>query len=567
MLLTALIGDYYFDLNDDVFMKDILSGAYTGMPEGNNIQMLYPISVLISFFYRINRSLDWYGIFLCFLQALCVFIISCKLLEKAEDIKLWFSTVVFLPLFFLGIIGAHFLFVQYTFTCGFLSATAVVLIFTHKPKDKNLILALVLITVAYLLRSEMLLLTLPVVAVGILIKWVLTKTEFANYVKLLVAIVLMILVSQIVHRVAYSSADWKEFNNLFNARTELYDFQYIPDYDENKAFYDSIGLSESEQKLLINYNFGIDDEINADTLWAVANYADKLKTDEIPLPQQLVKAISPYLYRMRYLSYQKSFEYPMSDFPWNIVDIFLYVGVLCAYLFPKEERHDKKYFSAILLLALLFACRSTLWLYIIVRGRDPIRITHPLYMMEIVVLLGMLFMRAEKSIKVAVSTLALFSIVSLVSFPNQISVIHSEMEARDKMRQHYDALYEYFAENKDNFYFIDVYTSVSCGEDMVEGETFFSEKMFRNVDNSYANHDLMGGWASKSPLTYKKFEQFGFTSMQDALLQKNVYMVQNKSEDTSWIIDYYTEKGIEISLTQVDTVADAFAIYSIVANE
>jgi hypothetical protein len=55
--------------------------------------------------------------------------------------------------------------------------------------------------------------------------------------------------------------------------------------------------------------------------------------------------------------------------------------------------------------------------------------------------------------------------------------------------------------------------------------------------------------------------------MQDALLQKNVYMVQNKSEDTSWIIDYYTEKGIEISLTQVDTVADAFAIYSIVANE
>ncbi len=566
-VLAALAGDFYFDLNDDVLMKDILSGAYTGVPEGNNIQMLYPISAFISILYRINRSLDWYGIFLCFLQALCVFIISCKLLEKAEDIKLWFSTVVFLPLFFLGIIGAHFLFVQYTFTCGFLSATAVVLIFTHQPKDKNLILALVLITVAYLLRSEMLLLTLPVVAVGILIKWVLTKAEFANYVKFLVAIVLMILVSQIVHRVAYSSADWKEFNNLFNARTELYDFQYIPDYDENKAFYDSIGLSESEQKLLINYNFGIDDEINADTLWAVATYADKLKTDEIPLPQQLVKAISPYLYRMRYLSYQKSFEYPMSDFPWNIVDIFLYVGVLCAYLFQKSERKDKKSLSAILLLALLFACRSTLWLYIIVRGRDPIRITHPLYMMEIVVLLGMLFMRAEKSIKVAVSTLALFSIVSLVSFPNQISVIHSEMEARDKMRQHYDALYEYFAENKDNFYFIDVYTSVSCGEDMVEGETFFSEKMFKNVDNSYANHDLMGGWASKSPLTYKKFEQFGFTSMQDTLLQKNVYMVQNKSEDTSWIIDYYTEKGIEISLTQVDTVADAFAIYSIVANE
>ena len=48
MVVTLMFGDYFFDLNDDVLMKDILSGAYTGTPEGHNRQMLYPISWFIS---------------------------------------------------------------------------------------------------------------------------------------------------------------------------------------------------------------------------------------------------------------------------------------------------------------------------------------------------------------------------------------------------------------------------------------------------------------------------------------------------------------------------------------
>ena len=52
ILAVGVFFDYYFDLNDDVLMKDILSGAYTGTPAGHNIQMLYPISAMISLFYR-----------------------------------------------------------------------------------------------------------------------------------------------------------------------------------------------------------------------------------------------------------------------------------------------------------------------------------------------------------------------------------------------------------------------------------------------------------------------------------------------------------------------------------
>ena len=564
MVGAALFGDYYFDLNDDVLMKDILSGVYTGAPESNNIQMLYPISAFISLLYRVNSGPDWYGIFLCFLQYLCVFIIVYKVSRekggKAEKILAFVSMFLFMA----GTVGSHFVFVQYTFTCGFLSAAAVVLIFTHREGDYDLISAAALIAVAYNLRSEMLLLTLPVVGVAILIKWALTGKEFAAYVKLCLGILCVMVISTAVHRIANMPNDWKEFNHLFDERTELYDFQYIPDYEENREFYESIGLSKSEQQLLVNYNYGIDDEINADTLRAVADHAAGLRTDTTPFLVQLREALGLYLYRMRHISFQKSYQYPMSDFPWNLVTACLYLGVICCYVFDGSKKREKKeIFIASGLLFTLFACRSALWLFIIVRGRDPIRITHPMYLMEIVTLLGMLGLKEGRARKIRLASLIITSIICFVSIPNQISVIRSETESREKMRYHYLSLYDYFAQHKDSFYFMDVYTSVSCGEDMLEGEATFSEKMFDGVDNSFGNHDLMGGWASKSPLYFRKLKKAGFENMQDALLMDNVYLVQNRSGDIDWIMDYYREKGINISAQKVDVVADAFVIYAI----
>ena len=567
MVAAALMGDYYFDLNDDVLMKDILSGAFTGVPQGHNIQMLYPISAFISLFYRLIRGLDWYGIFLCFCQYFCLFVIAKKTFWKCNSNRQKALITAFLLLFFPGCIGAHLIIIQYTFTCGLLSATALFLIFTHEDGDKSLYLAVILILIAYLLRSEMLLLTLPVVLVGVLAKWFVFDRNLKKYVKVLITIAIVIICSQVFHWLAYSSPEWKEFTRLFDERTELYDFQYIPDYRENKDFYDSIGLAESEVELLVNYNFGLDDEINADILHDVAYYASSLKTEDVPLGKQFENALISYLYRLRHISFQKSYEYPMTDFPWNIIVATLYLGVILIYLFPKSERNKKQMLSAALMLLLLFACRSTLWLYIIVRGRDPIRITHPLYLMEIVYLLGFLVMKEGTNVKVKALPIFLATVIAAISIPDQISVIKGEMASRELMKDHYDALYDYFDENSENFYLIDVYTSVSAGENMVPNEATFSEKMFADVDNSFANHDLMGGWAAKSPLAREKLLRAGYDDMQTALLSDNVYMVQTLGSSTDWLMDYYQEKGISVHVTLIDSVADAFGIYEVLTDD
>lgn len=575
---VAVMGDFYFDLIDDVLMKDILSGAYTGTPAGHNIQMLYPISAFIALFYRAYRGLDWYGIFLCLCQFVCVFIIVHRVSGWFEERVYKLVAAFAMLLFVLGAVGAHFLFVQYTYTCGMLSATAAFLIASHTGKGKrDHIIAVVLIIIAYLLRSEMLLLTLPITGVAIFARWILGRSEledyysgdvqisrygekkalFRRYIALFAAIVIGILASQVVHRISYSSPEWKQFNELFDARTELYDFQYIPDYEENKEFFDSIGLSRAEQELLVNYNYGIDDEINADTLMAVAKYASKQKTDEVPLLKGLAGSMVLYLYRLRNIAFQKSYEYPMTDAPLNIIALALYLIVIVV-LFMDREKGKK--LVAIATIVLLFACRSSLWLFIIVRGRDPIRITHPLYLMEIFVLLGLILVESKDNKWYAMAPLIAMALISAVFIPNQYSVIKDEMAERAKMRQHYDALYDFFNENRDNYYFVDVYTSVSA---LDGGERSFSEKMFDRVDNRIANHDIMGGWASKSPLYYEKLEQYGLTSMQDALLLDNVYFVSKEAFDPAWLPEYYADKGIDVKLEETCRVTDAFVVYKL----
>ena len=36
ILVLSIRFDFYYDLNDDVFMRNVMSGAYTGMPDGHN---------------------------------------------------------------------------------------------------------------------------------------------------------------------------------------------------------------------------------------------------------------------------------------------------------------------------------------------------------------------------------------------------------------------------------------------------------------------------------------------------------------------------------------------------
>ncbi|MGN1204703.1 MAG: hypothetical protein ACI4SA_06555 [Lachnospiraceae bacterium] len=562
-VVTATFFDYYYDLNDDMLMKDIVAGIYTGTPSGHNIQMLYPLSFFLSLLYHIGRNIPWYGIFFLLCQYGCLYLLTERFLSFYD--KRWKKAVqlVIEAGLLITLFLSDLVFVQYTVTAALLASTAAFLFFTSAPAStlkgflRNNTISIVLVILAYQMRTELLLMLLPFICVTGVCRWVretpvFTKLNFQKYFSVFGLILAGMIVSQGVHILAYGSEQWKEFNRFFDNRTELYDFQYIPSYDGNEAFYESIGLTKSEQTLLVNYNFGLDEEINADVLGQVAAYAAELKKGVQPsFTAKLKQAVWELKYRLLY----------ETDRPWNLVAITLYVLVFAAALCNKN-------WHILWELPFLFAVRSGLWLFILYRGRSPVRITHSLYLMECLILLAILLTECHKQPRKKIvtilscgSALAMLIICFLYAGAG-ITKTGQEFARREQVNQAYLSLQEYVKERKDSFYFWDVYSSVA-----------YSEKMLTASPAGLSNLDIMGGWADKSPLTREKYEKFGFSSMQEALLTEDVYIVVKSPELSGyplleeWLPAFYADQNYAVKLKKVDSVyaegQEVFSIYQV----
>lgn len=567
MVFVGLSYDYYYDLNDDVLMKDILSGVYTGEPEGHNIQMLWLISAFVSLLYRTVRQLPWYGLFLCFCQYGSLALIIHRSLEICRTKKGKIILLLTEGLLFTGLYLNHLTAVQYTLVCTLIASVATFLFMTTDitlPAGKFIRKntgAVLLVSLAYLIRSEMLLLVLPMICAAGIIKWgseekIFTWENARKYFTVIGAILVGILIGQISHMIAYGSDEWRKFTEYFDNRTELYDFQELPEYGANREFYDSIGLTESERELLSNYNFGLDEEIDEKLLGEIAVYAATTRSEETPFLVNLKISFGNYVRRTLYGPSQNE-----SDYPWNYVILFSYMAVFVTALLMGEEKLWVKVLQIGWKLVFLGAVRSSLWMYIIMRGRDPARIMHSLYLMELCILGAMLLLQCGQLAgkgKRGYGVLAVgagYFMFSLWILPWSISVTEQDLSLKAENNVPYQKLYRYLGseENKENFYFIDVYSSVS-----------YTEKMFAEVDNSLDNYDIMGGWACKSPLWRKKLAAFGIDSMEQALTNKDdVYYVQEAGADTSWLKDYYADRDVSITLELTETVGDDFEIWKI----
>lgn len=560
-MVLSYFFDYYYELNDDYFIKNILAGVYSGVPSAHSIQMLYPLSLLLSGLYRINRNIPWFGLFLNLCQFGCIFLITGRILDFLT--KKWAKALALV--LETGIIVTFLLhelvFVQYTFTTAFLAATAAFLFYTSKPsKDikgilKNNAICIALVIVAFNVRSEMLMLMLPMICVTGVCKWAIEKPIFtgknaAKYFSVFGCILGGLLLCYAIDIVAYSGSEWKEFRTFFDNRTELYDFQSIPSYERNESFYESIDMAPEEQILLVNYNFGIDESIDSVKMGKIAEYAKSLhkeqETDKVEIVKDIIKE---YIYR----------TFRGIDVPWNLFAVAMYILVfLCA----MANRH----FRFIWEIAFMGLVRTGLWFFLIYRERLPKRITHSMYFMEIMILLAMFLVEYNKNklSRIIFGIGCLTLIIFCGSYvPQNIKKHRESFCEKEQQYKRYRDLMEYAQKHDTNFYFGDVATFVP-----------YTEKMFADVDNTLSNIDIMGGWLSKSPLTVQKLSAFGIDSMEEAVLNKdNVYIIVTAGESNDyprlaeWLKAYYDFRGKNITVNQVDNIytdgKEIFRIYQV----
>ena len=574
VLLLAIYArwDAYYDLNDDSLMENILSGAYSGAPMARNIQSYFPLTALIAGFYRIAPGVPWYALLLIGLQALCVFLIFCRILK-------WTRAGATIAAAMIWCYAAyHFVFVQYSVTTGMLAVTAAFLFLTNDRHESPVSairqswISLLLIFIGFLLRSEMMLMMLPFVALAVIYRELSDAEEkhrlshetagpgaarkgtlpaVKNIAVIGCAILLLLGIGWLGNEAGYHSAEWKEFYEFFDARTQLYDFAYIPDYAGNEAFYDELQLSPEEVLLLQNYNFGLDEELTAEKISAVADYAKNLRQLEKGTKQRVKEAL---------WEYRASFtDEAVRDYQVLILLLYLLNAavVLC---------HFRNSFVHAGTLLCLFAIRSALWLYLLYVHRAPIRLTHPMCMMEIMMLVVLLLrehrLLSEKSDgrreqdnrrNISFALILAAAAVFLVIAVRPARQIDPEISRREEVNPRYEAYLSYCAEHPDQVYFIDVYSTVSFTQGMFPGSRAAGP----------ANQDLLGGWACKSPLYVQKLRRSGLTDVREGLLQENVFFVSRSDFETGWLSRYYESVGIPASIQAVDTIADYFTVYAV----
>lgn len=582
LLVIGLRYDYYYDLNDDVVMKDILAGVYTGIPEGHNIQMLYPLSLLLSLLYRLFPNAPVYGIFLCVCQYGCLWLFAERSLHFRSSTLSKIGVIVVEGSVIVTLVLSHLVFVQYTFVCAMLVGVAAFLFVTAKTQPvgsfiKSNLPAILLCVLAYMLRTEMMLLLLPLVCVAGVYRWsmeavILEKANFCKYIAVIGGILLGMLLATIMHTAAFSSEEWKEYVAYFDSRTELYDFQGIPSYEGNEALYEELGMTKAEQHMLLEqYNFGLDDTLEAEELDQISAYQAEHKAQEQSFISLLIEKGETCLYRM--LHKEPAGSLKEDDYPWNIMVILGYMAVLITLIWShadSEKQSVVKIGAGIAKLVFLFAVRTALWMFILMRGRDPVRITHSLYMVEFFILLGMLHVEAmELAAKIAGRVRAtvifplVFGVTAISALGSQIAEVDKAYADREIANTVDGGMKEYCRSHEDNFYFMDVYSAVSYPLEPYAG-TVYSEKMFTYVDNSLGNYDLMGGWLVKSPSYKEKLAAFGMDSMSSGLLEKeNVYMMAELAKGTEYIEAYFMDQGELVEVKLTDTICDLIGVYKI----
>ena len=559
-LLFANFG-FYYELNDDVLLRDIVSGIYTGLPDAHAVYMGYPLTYLYATLYTLTDAFPWYAVGMLLMNFLSVFVLM-------QRVSMLFNRAVWKILACLTVLLGcmatilyQLVFWHYTVTGGFLMAAACILLMTI-PEDYSdrryfrcAVPAILMILLAFCVRRQICLFLLPIVLLALLMRHTLEvrgkrRLRFfaGRYLPTALAILLGIGLCFALNRAAYNSDEWQEYLHYNDVRTELYDYHTIPSYAENSAFYDEAGIDEEQVLLLENYNYVFSDEIDAGLIEKINEYNREREGATI---HTLREALWIYVHRL----------FSLEDAPLSLIILALYlVTAILLIVFRK--------WPSLIILGLLAGGRSALWLFIILRGRYPDRVTVPLLLAELAFLLGtLLFALREKEGKIRIPVMLVTAVLMLLG---SITGWGETMERRNLTEEkcnEWMQLQTFLAEDQGTFHYLDVYSTVAYSERVFD--ELQVRKMLKTEDGIHygRNNEIAGGWIAFSPIHAEKQGKFGITDAAESLSEGSLALfVCNKDRSVDWLETLLSDEEVSRSLSETAQCGD-FVVYKAVEKK
>lgn len=527
-LVLIILSTPVFYLNDDVTMRSILSGAYTGTPDGHVIYMQYPLTGILAVLYKVAGFIPWMEVLFVGLVFCSMVYFSNSFESKGKGILL--ALAIYIP---------FVLYMHYTLIAALLAATACYLL----AKGDKGIQSGVLLLFAFLIRKQVALLSFPFV----LCAWVFRvihipaeerKQEYITKAKWLAVLVVSLLFCSVIHGICYSSDEWKEYNAYNGARTLLYDYTDFLSTESYREKSEAYGMTSAEYEVLYHYNNMLDSSVDAEKMQEIANKVSDGMEGKAINSSTIKDSIYRYYLQVRY-----------NDSPYN----YIWLGIVC--LLAVVCICGKAWLQ-LGILAVLEIGRSLVWTYLIWQGRFPERVSVSLYLIEILLLIGMLQTVASK-VKWSTANKVWarwgLTVLLIVGCAFEWKDIFRELEYRHKVQKDWDILKEYCAEYPETVYMMDVFSVVPYAENQYTKDS--------------ENMKIMGGWLSASPLSAQVFAEIGTKDGAEALLSDRVRMLVNEERELQWLDIYLEDRFGDCELVVCDRIqlseTGTFLVYEV----
>ncbi len=484
-----------YALNDDIQIRDILSGAYSGSPDFHTVYMGALLSGILAFLYAILPFIPWYGLFLCAAPAAVFLILGLRIMGCRKHMLIRILGLAMLTGLYLWFLYPMYLMPHYTLVAAVFAAGGLWLMM-----DREMTGGLVLLLLCQQTRQQVFLMLLPFAAAVFLLIFLEDKDKREDLKKPLLIFAASLMVLLAVNAIAYADGGWWEYLKLNDARTQLYDYTGVWESRAAKDHYAQSGVTSGDYPLYLSYDLLPVKGADTATLNAMADYTEEGRQ---LVGMERFKEVLRQLEHIYLLDRNKARVYAFG--------LFIMYALVAGRSLYRGKGWGALFGLGCLLLNFLIHG------YLLWKGRIPERISASLSMAQCFMLGGMVLRYAEElkqvywAIEGAVLTFAVSQAFSAVSglqegYAEQITVNNED-----------DVLYSYMAENPDELFVMETYATV------------YHTAYIYKTDKT-GNTMLMGGWQYLSPLQDKKLKAFGYNDRFELFSKSGTKLVFRKGD-------------------------------------
>ena len=269
-----------FETNDDIVFAELGSGL-RGVKDAHLVFQNYGLGMIYRLLYGVTGRLPWYTIVQYMILFAAFTVVTYVLISRLGEIP---GLCLFVILA-CGFGYEGYIHLQFTKTAGIAAAAAVFLLLYLLEQEKyswwGIAGGILLAVIAYMYREDQFWASCGLMAgAGLLFLFDLRKYRNKKLRRLGICVLTFGVLLLSVFGVdrwdssKYRSAEWKEYQEFNQLRSELLDYGF-PDYDSNQEIYEELGISREAYELYKSWNFNDTEKFDTEVMKKLVDLKQK----------------------------------------------------------------------------------------------------------------------------------------------------------------------------------------------------------------------------------------------------------------------------------------------------